>query len=282
MKISRMIVACFATLLFVAPAFAGDKAQVPDATITLSAKTFATGIGRTSGEGVLTYKGQKIPFKLSGFSLGELGISVLDATGDVYNLTFLEKFDGVYDTQNIEGALIIGAGKTAMKNDSGVQISLSTKQKGLKIGASLGGSRMTMDPDALAKALAALNPPKVKAVYHTSVYFKTGSSKINESQDTALNQVITLLKKKPGTEVILAGYADTTGSEKGNMVLSAKRAGAVFEKLKRRATGTIISSLPPQRIDIIGAGQVDGPQGVSEQKDRRVDILIIETTPTKG
>jgi len=273
MSIFRMAFASILVLFLALPAYAAD------ATLTLKAVTIGVGVGGTSGEGVLTYKGQHIPFKMKSLGLGEAGISKLEATGVVNNLTFLEKFNGQYNATKLEGALIVGKGVTQLHNQSGVHIELKTKQTGIKLSASLGGATLTLDPDAMAKALAALNPPPVRAVLKGSIFFDTGSAKIRANQQAKLNEVIAFVKKtSPAAEVILTGYADTTGAEKMNQKLSEKRAGMVFGELKKRAEGTIITQLPPERIEITGRGQIGGPANTPDQKGRRVDILVISPT----
>jgi hypothetical protein len=48
------------------------------------------------GEGTLTFRGQRHPFKIAGLGVGGLGISTVDAEGEVYRLTDLEQFPGAY------------------------------------------------------------------------------------------------------------------------------------------------------------------------------------------
>src|SRR5438105_13805075 len=72
------------------------KESKPDATLRLSFKSVAVGIGFSSGSGTLTYKGKEYPISVSGVSVGKVGISGSSATGKVYNLKSLADFDGHY------------------------------------------------------------------------------------------------------------------------------------------------------------------------------------------
>ena len=69
-------------------------AKKPDATLKLSEGSVGAGIGWSWGKGVLTYKGKTYPFKVEGLSVGELGITKAEATGNVYDLKKLEDFSG--------------------------------------------------------------------------------------------------------------------------------------------------------------------------------------------
>ena len=48
------------------------------------------------GEGTLTFRGQRYPFKIAGLGVGGIGVSTVDAEGEVYRLTDLEQFPGAY------------------------------------------------------------------------------------------------------------------------------------------------------------------------------------------
>ena len=45
---------------------------------------------------MLTYKGKTYPFKVEGLSVGEVGITKAEATGNVFTLKKIEDFSGIY------------------------------------------------------------------------------------------------------------------------------------------------------------------------------------------
>jgi hypothetical protein len=49
--------------------------------------------GGAVGGGTLYYRGRAYPFKLGGLGIGGFGVSTLDATGSVYNLSRLQDFE---------------------------------------------------------------------------------------------------------------------------------------------------------------------------------------------
>src|SRR5512144_1781849 len=70
--------------------------QKPDATIKLSGGSVAAGLGVSWGSGTLTYQGKDCPISVTGISVGDVGITKLDASGSVYDLKKIDDFDGNY------------------------------------------------------------------------------------------------------------------------------------------------------------------------------------------
>jgi hypothetical protein len=122
-------------------AFAAED-EKPDATLTLSAGSVAAGLGVSWGGGTLTYKGKEHPVDVKGLSVGDVGISKIEATGKVYHLKKLEDFDGNY-TGVAAGAAVAGGGSvSAMKNQNGVKIDLVATTQGVKFVLGGGGVEM--------------------------------------------------------------------------------------------------------------------------------------------
>ncbi len=46
------------------------------------------------GDGTFTFRGQRYPFTIAGLGVGGIGVSTVDAEGEVYRLTDLEQFPG--------------------------------------------------------------------------------------------------------------------------------------------------------------------------------------------
>ena len=93
------------------------KEEKPNATLRLSGKSVAAGIGFSWGKGTLVYAGKTYPVKVEGLSVGEVGVTRATAKGDVSNLTKLEDFPGIYAAV-AAGATAGGrAGPTVMRID---------------------------------------------------------------------------------------------------------------------------------------------------------------------
>jgi hypothetical protein len=126
--------------LVVSTALADDKK--PDATVKLSAGSVGVGLGVSWGSGTLTYQGRDYPISVNGLSVGDAGVSKVEASGKIYNLKKLEDFDGNYTAAAAEATVGGGAGATTMRNQNGVVADLVATTKGLKLVFGGGGVEM--------------------------------------------------------------------------------------------------------------------------------------------
>jgi hypothetical protein len=120
------------------------QAKKPDATLELSEGTVAVGIGFSWGKGTLAYQGKKYPFKITGLSVGEVGVNRATAVGNVYKLTKLADFDGNYVAAGAEATVAGGAGVTAMKNQNGVVIELKSTTQGASLKLAAEGLKLSV------------------------------------------------------------------------------------------------------------------------------------------
>ena len=121
-------------------AFAEDK--TPDATLKLSGGSVAAGVGVSWGSGTLTYQGKDYPIDVTGLSVGDVGVTKIEASGKVYNLKDIKDFDGNY-TGVAAGAAAAGGGSaTTMRNQNGVTVDILATTQGVKIALAAGGVDM--------------------------------------------------------------------------------------------------------------------------------------------
>ena len=140
-KIGILLLAIGLTTAFGAETTAAAEER-PDATLDLSGGAFAAGIGFSWGGGTLHYKGKDYPIKVSGMSLGKVGLSKATARGNVYNLKHLRDFDGNYTSTGVGMTLAGGRAATAMRNQHNVKVALYSTTKGLDI--TIGGAGVDM------------------------------------------------------------------------------------------------------------------------------------------
>ena len=108
------------------------RAEDPDGTLKLSGGSVAVGIGYSWEGGTLTYKGKTYQVEVKGLSVGDVGITKAEASGDVYHMAKLSDFDGNY-TAAKAGATVAGGGSASiMRNQNGVEIRLISTTQGLK------------------------------------------------------------------------------------------------------------------------------------------------------
>jgi len=116
--------------------------DTPDGTLRLSGGSVAAGVGLHWGSGTLNYKGKEYPVDVKGLSVGDVGITKIEASGKVYNLSNLDDFDGNYTAAGAGLTAAGGAGAVAMKNQNGVQVNLVSTTQGVKVAIGAGGVEM--------------------------------------------------------------------------------------------------------------------------------------------
>ena len=131
----------------------------PDARLELSSTAFGLLFGFSQGRGTLEFRGRKYPFEVSGIKVATLGITQVDALGQVYRLRDVADFPGSYAA--IEGGLTLiqGGGNAMLRNEKGVTLFLQNVQYGLDVTLGGGGLSITMSEAADASPRAAESEP---------------------------------------------------------------------------------------------------------------------------
>jgi hypothetical protein len=119
------------------------KGKTLDGTIEMH-EVQAAYIGSGSGgAGVLFFRGVEYPFDVGGVGVGGLGLSTIEATGEVYNLRDLGPFPGTYGQARYGFALgTASGGDLWLQNEAGVILHLQAKRTGLML--SLGGDAVVL------------------------------------------------------------------------------------------------------------------------------------------
>ena len=120
-------------------------AKKPDGTVKLTEGSVAAGIGWSWGRGTLSYKGKTYKFKVEGLSVGEVGVTKAQATGNVFTLKNLEDFSGIYRAASAGAAAVKGKDITALENDKGVVLELKSATKGASLKLALEGLKLTLE-----------------------------------------------------------------------------------------------------------------------------------------
>ena len=145
MKRFALLFAVTLTAFLLLSGFAAAQDKKPDATLSMSEGQVAVGIGFSWGKGVLTYQGKEYPFKVSGLSVVDVGITKATSSGKVYNLKKLEDFNGNYTAASAEGTVAGGAGVLKMKNQNGVEIELVSTTQGVNLKLSVEGVKIQLE-----------------------------------------------------------------------------------------------------------------------------------------
>jgi hypothetical protein len=127
------------------PSFVLAKSSHPDATVSLSGKSVAAGVGYSWGKGTLRYKGKNYAFAVDGLSVGDVGVSSVTATGSVYHLSKVDDFSGQYTAVSAGATVGGGGGVATMKNANGVVMNLKSTTRGVKLTAAVDGIKVTLE-----------------------------------------------------------------------------------------------------------------------------------------
>ena len=117
------------------------KGKQPDGVIDMQEVQAAYIGSGTGGKGNLFFQGVQYPFTIGGVGVGGIGLSSVDANGDVYNLTNVSQFPGTYGQARYGFAIgTESGGDLWLQNEQGVILHLKAKRTGLML--SLGGDAM--------------------------------------------------------------------------------------------------------------------------------------------
>jgi outer membrane protein OmpA-like peptidoglycan-associated protein len=110
-----------------------------------------------------------------------------------------------------------------------------------------------------------------KPIALRNVFFESGSSDLKPESASELDRLAELLDKNPLLKIQINGHTDNVGNDESNMVLSEKRAKAVYDYLVTRQINL-------QRLRFKGYGETkpidsnDTPEGRS--RNRRTEFEV--------
>jgi hypothetical protein len=114
------------------------KAETGAVSVVFTKGGFIIGVG--GGDGVLTFRGRRYPFTVSGMSIGAtIGASTTKFVGRALNVRSPGDIAGTYSTIGAGGALAAGAGGVQLQNEKGVILQLHGPKVGVEVSAAVGG-----------------------------------------------------------------------------------------------------------------------------------------------
>jgi type IX secretion system PorP/SprF family membrane protein len=114
-----------------------------------------------------------------------------------------------------------------------------------------------------------------KSLILKEIYFKIGSSEMEQDSEEALKSLAQFLTDNPTAKVEISGHTDNIGNPKNNLILSQKRAEAVvFYLVKRR-------KIDKSRLVAKGYGDTRPVASNDDEEDgrelnRRIEVKLIE------
>lgn len=115
------------------PVAAKSTDSSPTAEVTIKVTQVAAGLGVTWGNGILNFKGKEYKFKVSGLNLIALGVTSINAKGDVYNVKNLNDFPGKYFGIEAGATLIQESAGLVLENTKEVVLNLKSELKGAEL-----------------------------------------------------------------------------------------------------------------------------------------------------
>ena len=146
MRMNRILLCLTMVVLLLASVTPGSAQQTyyPIGSVSIDMTSIAAGIGYSSGSGVLRFHGKRYLFKISGLSVGNVGIASINAVGNVYRMTSVNQFAGNYAAVGAGITLAGGAAGLKMQNQNGVIINLYAVQQGVQLNIGPQGFNITM------------------------------------------------------------------------------------------------------------------------------------------
>jgi len=115
--------------------------------------------------------------------------------------------------------------------------------------------------------------------FDSGLLFGPGSAGLTAEAQTNLQNLAASLQKNPGTNVIIIGHSDNTGTSQQNMDISLKRAQVVKDYLASK-------NVDAARITTFGKGETEpiaeNSTEAGRAQNRRVEVVIIASERMKG
>ena len=147
-RVVQGLIAAAALVLTVGPARAEDTTGK----VTIETISAGAGLGVTWGDGVLEYRGEKYPFTVRGFDIGDVGVAKVIANGMVFNLKNVEDFSGMFAAAVAGATFGAGAGSGAMYNNNSVTMLWTGTNQGLNFTLAHSGVNVQLTQEAKLQA----------------------------------------------------------------------------------------------------------------------------------
>ena len=153
---------------------------------------------------------------------------------------------------------------------------------GVLIGAAVGGAAGALIGNYMDKQVAEIERDiegakvervgeGIKITFNSGILFDVNKANLKDYSRTELTKLAAILSKYDDTNILLAGYTDSTGSEEYNMQLSRSRAQSVADYL-------VVRNVNSERFSVYGHGESD-PVAANDTEggraqNRRVEVAI--------
>ena len=273
---TRPLLALALCAVFSMPAFSETG------TVQMEITSVGVGVGFDWGSGTFNIDGRDIPFTISGYRVGDVGVMVSRVTGTISNIEDVRDLEGTYTARSASGALVAGGTRINLVNDAGVKISLSGTSQGLGASLAAEGGDIELGDIPEPPGVAAAPPPEPEVVVpppsphpgeetvtFTGVMFEFDKSDLTPAGEEEIGVIAARLMECQKERVAVDGYTDDLGSDAYNEALSQRRAETVQFALSQ-------SGVSLDRITAVGHGKKNpvAPNDTDEGRgqNRRAEI----------
>ena len=205
----------------------------------------------------------------------------------ITSLTLAVLMNGCGTSNAVKGGVIGGVGGGVVGGVIGDQ--LGNTVLGAIIGAAVGGTagvligkHMDKQAEEMEKDIEGAKIERVgegiKITFDSGILFGFDSSTLQPEAKTNITNLAVILKKYPDTDILVAGYTDSDGTEKYNQTLSEQRAKAVSDYAK-------LQGVSSSRFSVVGLGEnepvASNDTDAGKRLNRRVEIAIFANEELK-
>ncbi|MDQ1348698.1 MAG: hypothetical protein QG573_2074 [Acidobacteriota bacterium] len=191
------------------------------------------------------------------------------------------------EARNLLAYILSGAGQQQVVDNGFVQSDVTTKLA-YRPGAPQmlpAAQQIAGQPVAPAAAAPAARPPVAAEAPAASaapklirLFFPFGGARITDEAEVRIEEAARLLANG-SLRALVVGHADAQGTKEANERVSAARAGAVYQELRRLGVA-------PERLSIGAKGSAEpidtNVSAEGRSQNRRVDIVFVESSRMRG
>lgn len=136
-RVTKVFAVVAVAIVLLASASSRSFAESGSVRIRVTNVGFIVGVG--GGSGTLIFRGHRYPLRISGVSLGSIGVAGADLVGTASHLRTAADIAGTYSVASAGIAVAGGAKAATLQNSNGVVLALRGRQVGFAANLSVSG-----------------------------------------------------------------------------------------------------------------------------------------------
>jgi len=141
-RVTKLFAVVGVAIILLASAPSRSFAESGSVRIRVTNVGFIVGVG--GGSGTLSFRGRSYPLRISGVSLGSIGVAGADLVGTASHLRTAADIAGTYSVASAGIAVAGGAKAATLQNSNGVVLTLRGRQVGFAANLSVSGMTISM------------------------------------------------------------------------------------------------------------------------------------------